>query len=383
MAERLKGCITYRGNNSYLLSVSAGNYANGKRKRPTRTVHAKSYEEAEVYLRQFINEIESKQVDSGTSITFREFLEIWNEQYAQLSHKKSTQISNDRTIKANFGRFMNVKLNKITTESIRKWIIWLSKTKKLSPKTVRNNYTLLHGILETAVTWEYLNVNPAHNIMLPKKTHKEAKFYDKSRVERLMQVLDEETEARYLNRKTGVLIALFGGLRRGEICGLDESDVDFEKGVITVRQSRLPNGTGKVYIDDPKTAKSKRVVALPEGVMNAISKNIQYNKLQKETLGELWYDSPALLKNANGKPLYPQSLYRYFKRIQKKYELPSLSLHQLRHTHTAMMVGYGMKLEEVSPRLGHSNINTTAGIYDHLFNPITHVVVDKINEAFF
>ena len=315
-----------------------------------------------------------------SSITFKEFSEIWVNDYAEVRLKKSTYTSNLRNLRKNLSYFDELSLDQITNHIIQRWISRLSEN--LAPKTVKNNYSLLHQILDQAVVWGFLKANPAVNIVLPKVEKKEAKYYEEDEVMKLMQVLEKVPEQEY-DYKVAVLLALFGGLRKGEICGLDYSDIDFKNNKIHIRKSRLTNKGEGVYEDSPKTKQSVRTISISVEVIDELKKLTEIQELRKKAQGYNWIESPALLKSRNGKPIYPQNLYRWFRRLQQKNGLPEMPLHGLRHTHTAMLVNSGNDIEAVSHRLGHSTTTITLGTYSHLFQPSDEEIALKLSERFF
>lgn len=377
----MNGYVKKRGDNSYQLTVTLGSDYRGKRKRFYKTVKAKNEEDAKMKLAVFHNECEKGCVAFSAGVTFEEFVEIWDNEYAKTQLKKSTYVSHKRNLKKNFDLLSKKRLNQIKPAHIRKWINYLYNDNGLCPKTVKNNYSLLRSILHKAVLWEYLDKNPAENIELPKSKPKEAYFYSEKEVEKLLTVLDNIPIEQY-DFKVGILLGLFGGLRRGEICGIDESDVDLEYNTIQIRQTRMVYGEGGLYVDTPKTLKSIRIVALPQKVMDNIQVLMKYHHLLKKINPDVWYDSKALLRNRTGTPLYPQSLFRWFAKLQKNNGLPHLSIHGLRHTHTSMLRNCDIRIEEVSRRLGHSQKSTTLNIYSHLFIDRDASIADVLGNKF-
>lgn len=139
-------------------------------------------------------------------------------------------------------------------------------------------------------------------------------------------------------------------------------------------------GEGGLYVDTPKSLRSVRVITLPKTVMGMIERLLRFQRGQKIGIEEVWEGSTALLKNEIGAPIYPQSIYRWFIKLQNEYDLPHLSLHGLRHTHTAMLVESGRNLENVSKNLGHAQKSTTLNIYSHLFSNRDKELTDKLDE---
>lgn len=184
--------------------------------------------------------------------------------------------------------------------------------------------------------------------------------------------------------KTAMYVALFGGLRRAELCGINEEDVDFENSSITVKRNRLQNSRDGLYEDTPKTVKSVRTIVLPEAVMNKIRLLLEYQAREKIRLDGYWKNSPALFKRADGSTQSPQGFYRWLVAFEKRHGLRHLPLHGLRHTHTSMLAdNKDLSIAEISRRLGHSQQTTTINIYTHLFKETDRQAAEILQKNFF
>ena len=174
------------------------------------------------------------------------------------------------------------------------------------------------------------------NIRMPKKTHKEANYFSLDEVKVLLEAL-EALPAAELKFKVAISLGLFGGLRKGEIMGLNREDVDFDRNEITIKRTRMIKPGEGIYEDTPKTDKSIRAVTLPGEVMTEIRRLIAQQKEMKLQLHNQYHDSAALLRSDSGDPLYPQVLQRWFTRFLQKNGLRHVGLHSLRHTHASML----------------------------------------------
>ena len=81
----------------------------------------------------------------------------------------------------------------------------------------------------------------------------------------------------------------------------------------------------------------------------------------------------------NGKLISPSSLNHKFKNLLKENNLPSVRIHDLRHTHASLLLSKGATAKAISARLGHSTIQITMDLYTHLFDNINRQVADKVN----
>lgn len=134
----------------------------------------------------------------------------------------------------------------------------------LSPKTVRHMQQVIHGALKQAVKEKLISVNPADAVQLPRLVKKEMKTLA---VEDIKRFLETARNNKYYNAYyPAYLLELYSGLRRGELLGLRWKDIDFKEGKIKVFQQLVYVGS-KHVIRDLKTESSKRVIVIPEEVL--------------------------------------------------------------------------------------------------------------------
>ena len=111
----------------------------------------------------------------------------------------------------------------------------VDQQKTLSGKTVLHHHRLISSILNIAVQWQIIFSNPCERVKPPKVEQKEAKFLDEVQTANMLELLQKED----IQHRTMIQLLLYTGFRRGELCGLEWSDIDFENRVITVRRSSL------------------------------------------------------------------------------------------------------------------------------------------------
>lgn len=161
-----------------------------------------------------------------------------------------------------------------------------------SPKSVKNAYSFLHMCYETMIEWGEMEKTPTLHIRLPRQTNQEIDALTKEEVFLLLNLLDTLSREKQ-NFKVAVLLALFCGLRRGEICGIDEDTIDFEEMSIPIRKTRYIGKDG-VFKDMPKSETAIWNVYFPDEVGQEIRSLIIYHKEQQLQMGNVWQDSPHL-----------------------------------------------------------------------------------------
>lgn len=377
----MRGSIIKRGKGTYRLQVCAGSDLNGNTIRFTKTIHVSSKKEAERELAKFYLECEENKTLKDPHCTLSAFMDIWWTEYVKIYTKRSTWRGYDTAVNVHILPKLGEKqLTKLTAMQIQKWINEMANN-KLSPKTIRNYYSVLRNSLRYAVKWGYLEKNPCDKVTLPRKKKVEAKYYTSDEVKRLIQALNVNLDDE-LEYKVAIYLGLFAGLRKGEILGINEEDVLFETSEIRIVRARMIAPQIGPYEDTPKTESSNRIISVPRELMDMIRLLLQKQSGRKKFWGNKWQGSKALLKGERGGPLYPQNLQRWFTKFLEQNALPHIGLHGLRHTHTAMLASMTDDLAQISRRLGHSELSTTLNIYTHLFENNDRKLSDSISERF-
>ncbi len=247
---------------------------------------------------------------------------------------------------------------------------------ELSSNYMLHLHRLLSSILEKAVKWQVLLYNPCRRIEAPKVPVKEAAYYDEFQAQEMLMRLQDEP----LKYRAMVIVLLYTGMRRGELCGLEWSDIDFENSIIDISKTSLYLTDRGVFDDTTKTNASKRANKVPLLVIN-ILKELRHEQItERLKLGDKWIDSNKVFTQWNGKPIHPDTITGWFSRFIKKNNLPPIHLHSLRHTNATLLIASGTDLRTVSKRLGHSNMTTTGNIYAHAIKSADERAAETLND---
>lgn len=258
---------------------------------------------------------------------------------------------------------------------IQKWVNELAQ--ELDPKTVRNYYSFLRRCFATMESWEQIPKTPCRHIKQPKLIDKEIQIIHQDDIYKFLEALESIPREKY-DYKVAILLALFGGLRRGELCGIEKDDVDFDSGAIAI--SKTLNVDRGVYEDTPKSKQSVRVVYYPKEIMSEIRKLNLIHKEMQLMLGTKWKGSTRLLNGTFGSDMHPDNIWHFLDKFLKQHGLQHVSLHGLRHTFTSMLVDMDKPLAQVSKTLGHAQQSTTLNIYSHLFKDPDTAKKEAANE---
>ncbi len=230
----------------------------------------------------------------------------------------------------------------------------------LSPKTVLHHHRLISSILHNAVRERILEFNPASSeyMKVPYVPAREVSCLQIKDIEKLIMVLkSEQPKWRAL-----IYILIFTGVRRGEALGIEWHDIDFDRKTITVRRSSICI-SGKIITKEPKTSGSHRSFSFLSDELlgqELLSYKEYYNlKIGKEAEGK------RLFVQKDGRPMHPDSLNDFLKKLCLKNNLPHITSHMLRHTHVSMLIALGVPIKEISLKAGHSQLSTTCNTYAH------------------
>ena len=375
----MAGSIEKRGKNSYRLTVSEGFDLNGKPMIHRKTVHG-TKKDAEVELAKFVTEVQNGLVIDGKSLKFSEFTEIWKRDYGSKELAPSTYKRYCRMLETRllpyFGHFY---INKIKPTDIMKFYDLLekdtqlvrkkgnngSKTKKpLSGKTILEHHRLLRAMLHKAVYWQLIVANPAERVQPPKARKPKRRSYDDEQTKILLENLEllSSEDTKY---KVAIILTVFTGVRLGELMGLEWQDVDFKNGIISINRSSQYLSDMGVFTKVPKTESSIREIAIPEFIISLLEEYKLWYEEQKSIYGELWTNSDRLFVQADGKPMHPSTISKWFVKYVGQIGLPVINFHGLRHTNASLLVAQNIDIAVISARLGHAQISTTLDFYVH------------------
>lgn len=375
----MAGSIEKRGKNSYRLTVSEGFDLDGKPMIHRKTVHGNK-KDAEVELAKFVTEVQNGLVIDGKSLKFSEFTEIWKRDYGSKELAPSTYKRYCRMLETRllpyFGHFY---INKIKPTDIMKFYDLLekdtqlvrkkgnngSKTKKpLSGKTILEHHRLLRAMLHKAVYWQLIVANPAERVQPPKARKPKRRSYDDEQTKILLENLEllPSEDTKY---KVAIILTVFTGVRLGELMGLEWQDVDFKNGIISINRSSQYLSDMGVFTKVPKTESSIREIAIPEFIVSLLEEYKLWYEEQKSIYGELWTNSDRLFVQADGKPMHPSTISKWFVKYVGQIGLPVINFHGLRHTNASLLVAQNIDIAVISARLGHAQISTTLDFYVH------------------
>lgn len=305
---------------------------------------------------------------------YQEWLKVWLVYYVQPTAKSKTyedyKYLSETHISPHVG---DMEMSEITTIALQKMVSNLLREgnklsgKGLSSNTVNTIITVMQSSFRTALNIGEIADNPTDKIKRPKKAEKRVECFSVIDQRKIEQSVMEHNKPKMF----GVLLCLYTGLRIGELLALEWSDVDFEKGLLSVNKSCRDNKSGKGekrIVDSPKTNTSRRVIPLPKQLLPILRKH----KAKTKTI---WVISEK------EKPISVRSYQRSFELLLKNAGIAHKGFHALRHTFATRAIECGMDVKTLSEILGHKNPTVTLNLYVHSLMEHKKEMMNRIGKA--
>ena len=278
-----EGSIRKRENGTWEARIQLGNDpVTGKPIR--KSVYAKTQKEARSKLQELIEKKKSQNYNQveDDKLTLDTWLDMWLNSYL-VDIKPNTILQYESVVRLHIKPALgSIPLKRLRTPMIQEFYNNLQKN-GLSSKFIKNIHGVLHRALDMAVRIEYLQKNPSTYTVRPRVIEKPVSSIDTPEQKRLIAVLNMRPIGTILS------IALYTGMRIGEILGLTWDCIDFKNGNIRIaKQLNQARKKGqKPEFGTPKNGKT-RIISPASQVMKLLKEQREYQNEQKEIAGEIW-----------------------------------------------------------------------------------------------
>lgn len=303
----------------------------------------------------------------------------------------------------------NIDAASITRDQIRNFFTDLRGEAELGVSALRGIHSLLNCAFDHAIAEDKLSANPVLKADRPEQEDQNFRELEDTEVKQIVATLRDFNGEPH-PQQARWLLALTMALRPGEALAIEESDVDWNRNRLSItKQLQQDRTTGGLVIATLKSRTSRRVLPVPEMVMDALKQRRRDRRRQRrERLaeGKLWtpftyngVERNFLLTQDNGQPIRPRLDTTNWKRLlvdaklstdhpskvdehgdPAKIALP-ISRYAARHYAATWMLGKGMEIAYVSRFLGHSDIGLTMRTYVSHKLPEMDLFGHKINEG--
>lgn len=291
-----------------------------------------------------------------SKVTFGEYIIDWLKNKQDVSAE--TRITNDGHIKNHINPVIGaIPLQKVKVDDIEK-LIKNMQDKGLSDGTVRKVFNLVQTCFKTAQRKELIIKNPFDLLekgSKPRPSKSKVDYWTKEEVKEFFNKVEHRNKIMFT-------LAIYCGMRRGEILGLRWKDIDFETSQIKISQSLRPQ---QGLIKGVKTDAGFRSITVAPYVISELKKH-RSMVLQERLESNEYNDHDLVVCQPDGNPVSLDNFTRFWKRIVKKTGVRYIRFHDLRHTCASLLLSAGTHPKIVQEMLGHASIKVTLDTYSHL-----------------
>jgi len=401
-------------NGSYQITVSCGYDIKGKKLLETTTytpdpsLTPKKREKAvQEFAQQFETKVKNGLILSGNKITLKEFSDRWIAEYAKINLAPGTiakyqEELNDKILP----ELGHLKLSELKPHKVNAFFVSLTKdgVRKdgkpggYSKASIMKTRNVLSSMLRTAVEWEVIERNPCDKVRLQGVSADEkVQFFTPEQTSAFLEYIEKPytikvgghkrvddtgipysvgdyTITKFIPEQVRVLfiLAIYAGLRKGELLALQWDDIIFEKDVVQVTKA-VTIVEGKPVCKAPKTKTSYRTISIPHFLTERLMKLKQSQDEFRSQVGDYWQGDNWIFTQDNGKMMNYSTPYQAFQDAITRYnqdkpseqQLPHIPFHGLRHTSATLLIASHQDVKTISKRLGHTQTSTTMNIYVH------------------
>ncbi|WP_280500607.1 tyrosine-type recombinase/integrase [Nocardia farcinica] len=272
----------------------------------------------------------------------------------------------------------HLRLDSLTVRTVQNFLDGLLADGR-SVATIHQTRKVLSAALTYAMRQEMISRNVARLVELPRHRAKEAAHWTPDQtVQFLKAARDNPLYPAF------VLLALYG-LRAGEVVGIRWCDIDFDHGVLRIRQ-QVQRIDGELRQVELKTESSRRDEPLLATTHAALLEHEARQAVARDAAGAAWQGAgdkdELIFTTSTGRPLESHNLARSFMRICKRLDLPRVTLHGLRHSNATTQKSLDVHSRDIQAILGHGDVRTT-GIYEHVDLASKRNALVKVEERLF
>ena len=316
--------------------------------------------DADMKLRTLLSSLDKGLSPGGSKVTTSQYLDWWLQTYAIPNVRPRTSERYGSDVRLHISPVIGgIRLDHLRAADAQ---MVLSKMLKAgsAPKSVRHCYRVMRMALKHAVEKGILQVNVTDAVKPPRLEPTELEVPSLEEVQHILELADSTPYGSVLR------FTVSTGCRRGEALGLEWRHLDLENGSASIVQSLQRIGRTGLQFVPPKSAKSRRSVALDRHTVEMLRSQHGGQILIMAQLGSSYEDNGLVFPGPMGKALDPATLTRNFEKLVRRVGKSHIRLHDLRHFHASLLLKAGVHLKVVQERLGHSSIAITADTYSHV-----------------
>ena len=354
-------------------------------KKQRKSIIKKTQREVKDSLKAAIAAMDASMPLISNNITVAEWLALWMIEYKRAELRDGTYENYELQIRININPYIGQKkLKELSGIDIQQMFTKLQNAPEnggrgLSAATVIKVKNILSGALKQAGINKMIGHNPLDETKTPKVKNNDIRVLTKEEQLLFINALP------FFNTRYLFSFALATGMRIGEICALDKSDINREQKYININKTagrRKDKYTGKVSIkvDLPKTKYSIRRIPLLPSVEIMLARQERLVNEMKTKAGTRWDNNSLVFPTNEGKIHDLSGIRSSLHRILKRAGLSHMTVHALRHTYATTALNLGVAAQNIARILGHKDGATSLRFYAHYINAEATTQLEKLEK---
>jgi len=370
----VRGHIVQRGN-KYSYVIDIGRDPVTKKRKQKRVSGFTSEKKARKAMIDMIAELNKGGYVEPTNKRLNEYLDDW------LVHKKnrvaySTYLHYEGYIKNHIKPALgNNKVQDLKPMQLQMFYDSLLASGGLSERSINHIHRIISNALNLGVRMGEIQRNVATAVDPVPVKKKELEYWDIKDVNKFVD------KARNHIHFIAFYLAIFTGMRQGEILGLKWDAIDFDSKTIHVHRA-IKRKEGGYELKDLKNHSSYRSVSMSETLLFELRKHKNKQNEHKLKYSDVYDDQNFVVATALGTFVLPTNLGRAFRLLIKDIDVKQIRFHDLRHTHASLLFRQNVHPKIVQERLGHSTIQMTLDTYSHMLPNMQEAAAQKLDEMF-
>lgn len=370
----MAGSIRRKGPNRWQLRVSMGRNPGTGRYQYIHRDFVGTEAAARKAATRLAVEVEQGLHQHSERHTVAQLLDRWMEHIEGLGRAPTTLVRYRSAIRHDIvPRIGQFRIDRIQPADIDQFYSGLAKA-GLKPVSIRKCHAVLSAAFNQAIKWGWIERSPIHRASPPSIGHAEVV---PPRPDELARIL-EECEKTNPELGSIIYVAVTTGCRRGELCGLRWSDVDFDTSTLTVVRS-ISDAGGEVAVKGTKTHAARRL-ALDSGTVEVLRRRRdRADELAHEVGAEVLPSNYVWSQDVAGRePFRPDRVTGQFVVVRERLGLEHITFHSLRHFAATALAGQGVAVRTIAGRLGHANPTVTLRTYAHFLDVADREAAERL-----
>lgn len=307
---------------------------------------------------EILEQYKNKHLDLSNSTLFTDFMRQWliNRKHAIEQTTYEGYLSIFEKHVCPFFEPKKLKVRDVTPSHIQQYIT--HTIEKVSANSIKRHLANISTCMDAAIRHNIISFNPVKRVELPKvQAYNRPTPYNERQIAKLLEISANDP------LEIIIFLAIFYGLRKGEIIGLKWQAVDFENMTISICHTVTQGRNAEIRKNSAKTTSSNVPMPLTKMIAKRLQEWKQEQAQHKNLQPNDYIDEGYIFTKLDGSLIKPHYVSQHFKLLLKKHNMPHIRFHDLRHSSAEYVKSIGFDIKDVQGWLRHADLATTSRFY--------------------